>query len=662
MAPDDHRRSYKMSRPTLVVLFFAAVLGASGIASASQSGLWLERPNAGSREEALALSTEVDIQVTGMLANVEVRQRFFNQTGDWAEGSYRFPLPDGAAVERLWIRLGERLVEGEIQERRSARATYEAARDSGQIAGLVERDQGNLFTTRVANVPPGEMVEIRIGFTQAVAYEHGRFRLRFPTTAAPRFRPGGELERAVRERLERSLGTGLPQRPVQLRVDLRPGLRLSDVQATHHAIDVARQGGDWLVELAEGADWSGRDFELVWEPEDTGQAATAAFAESFGGHQHVMLTLVPPQAFEAAETAREVILVIDTSGSMSNEPIEQARESLHYALASLQPGDRFNVIEFDHQARALYRQPVPFDEGRHLEAAGWVDGLAAGGGTDMGPPLELALSSPPADGFLRQIVFITDGMVGNERALLDRTGQALGESRLFTVGIGHGVNGSFLRRLAGAGRGSYTAIAETARIAERMSELVLQLESPVIHDIEVVWPRPVSFYPETIPDLYVGQPLSVIARADRLSGDVVVRGTSNGQYFERVVPLEDFQPAPGVASQWGRARIEALERRTAAGQGMAGDERAILETALAYSLVSSQTSLVAVDRTPSRSREAALQRYGLETSPAHGRGGLRAMPATDAGSVPAALRGALALLLVLLLLFQRRINRDGGAS
>ncbi|RFF26741.1 MULTISPECIES: marine proteobacterial sortase target protein [unclassified Wenzhouxiangella] len=647
-----------MSR--LSVLLLLLVFGS---APATESGMWLERQEAGSREEALALATEVDIQVTGMLAMVEVRQRFFNQTGGWAEGVYRFPVPDRAAVEQLQIRLGQRLIEGEIQEREAARATYEAARDQGQIAGLVERDQGNLFSTRVANIPPGEMVEIRIGFTQPVIFEHGRFRLSFPTTAAPRFRPVNELERAVREQLQDAVGHSLPQRPVQLTVDLRPGLPLSDISSSHHAIDVEALGSDWLVKLADGTDWSGRDFELVWQPEDTGEAATAAFAESFNGHEHVMLNLVPPQAFEADDTPREVILVIDTSGSMSNEPIVQARESLHYALASLKPGDRFNVIGFNHQARSLYPQPRSFDEDRHVEATAWVDDLAAGGGTDMGPPLALALGAPPLDGYLRQVVFITDGMVGNERELLERTRLELGESRLFTVGIGHGVNGSFLRRLASAGRGSYTAIADTARIAGRMSELVLQLESPVIHDIEVIWPRSVTFYPETMPDLYVGQPLSIIARADRLSGDVIVRGTSNGQFFERVVPLEDFREAPGVASQWGRSRIEALENRIVSPAEDRLIESQVLDTALTYSLVSSQTSLVAVDRTPARSREAALRRYQLDTSPAHGRAGsLQAMPATDAGSAPAALRGALALLLVGLLLFQRRINRDEGDS
>lgn len=645
-------------------LIFICCLLATAPTLANQPGLWLEHDGTTSGPEAaLSVSTQVDIQVTGMLAEVRMKQRFFNPGQRWAEGIYRFPLPDGVAVEELSIQIGQRRIEGEIQERQQARATYQVARDSGRIAGLVEHEQSNLFTTRVANIGPAELIEIEIGFSQAIRYEHGRFQLHFPTSAAPDFRPPASLERSVEQQLETTLGGEITARPFELLVDLRPGLALAQVQAIHHAIEVEAIGSDYLISLAEGADWSGRDFELEWQPLDSGQANHAAFAESFDGQEHLMLMLVPPQAFEADDTPREMILIIDTSGSMGNEPIRQARESLHYALASLRPGDRFNVIEFNHQARALYPQPVAFDPQRLSEASVWVDRLAAGGGTTMGPPLNLALAQAPEPGFLRQILFITDGMVGNEAELVRRVEHAIGDSRLFTVGIGHGVNGSFLRRLSQAGRGSYTAIAETSTIAARMSELVLQLESPVIHDLELDWPVPAEVHPERIPDLYVGQPLMVFARTERLAGDLVLRGTSNGRHFERIVALESFQPAAGVASQWARHRIAVLEQLLAEPEQAESARSELLDTALAYRLLSSQTSLVAVDRSPARSREAALMRQRLETGPAHGRSNtLHAMPATDAGSVPALVRGSVALLLVVLLLFQGRIKRDEDAG
>jgi Ca-activated chloride channel family protein len=639
-------------RPMLLtasLLMLIAAFGDDARASA-EGGLWLEGNEIDGRPTALALATDVRIEATGLVASARVHQQFFNQTGHWAEGHYRFPLPDGAAVERLEIRVGERLIAGEIRDREAARADYEAARDSGRVAGLVERSPGHFFTTRVANVPPGEAVEIRIGFSLPVRFEHGRFELAFPTTSAPRFNRADEMTRAARSRLLERSGTALPERPFRLAVDIRPGMPLAEVTSSHHAIDVERRGEQWQVSLSEGFDLSGRDFELAWRPEPPATASSAAFAEAVGGHEHLMLMLVPPRRFEAESTPREMTLVIDTSGSMENEPIEQARESLLHALAGLRSGDRFNVIAFDQQARALHRRPVAFDEARLIEASRWVERLAAGGGTDMGPPLELALSSPASDGFLRQIVFITDGMVPDEAGILQRVRDADGETRLFTVGIGHGVNGTFLRGLARAGRGTYTAIADVEQIVERMSELVLQLQSPVVHDLKLHLPVDAEVFPQRLPDLYVGQPLVITARMEALSGDVLLTGTSNGEPFEMRRPLEAFREAPGVAAQWGRARIDWLEGMSMAAEDRRAVDRAILETALEYRLVSSQTSLVAVDRRPERSREAALERYGLETSPAHGRSAaMHVLPATDAGSAPMLVRGVVALLLVVLL-------------
>ncbi|QKK02585.1 MAG: marine proteobacterial sortase target protein [Pseudomonadota bacterium] len=634
--------------------------------ASDSSALWLHTAEESAAVEALALSTDVTIEVTGSVANAEVTQRFFNDSGHWAEGRYRFPLPDGSAVERLEILVDDRLIAGEIRERESARSTYQRARDAGQAAGLVEQSGGNLFTTHIANIPPGQAVEVRIGFSLAVEYRLGEFRLHFPTTAAPRFRHHDGSRAAVDAELNRMTtptGTaGLPQRPYALLVDLRPGIALSDVSSSHHDIRVEQIGSDWLIELADGVDFSGRDFELVWRPENQRHASQAAFAEHANGHEHLLLTLVPPPAFDAADTAREVILIMDTSGSMQGEPIEQAREALLYALASLSTGDRFNVIRFSNAAETLYRQPVAFSERHLIEASQWVSALQAGGGTNILSPLAHALARPPQDGFLRQVIFVTDGIVDNERDVLELADRDRGESRLFAVGIGHGVNATFLRRLGEVGRGSYTGIAVIGQIVDRMSELIVQLESPVIHDLELYWPGQATVYPERLPDLYVGQPLTVVARLPQLAGDLVLRGISNGRPFEQVMALEAFRPAAGVAAQWGRARIEALERTR--GQGADPDRvaQSILDTALDYGLVSSRTSLVAVDRTPARSRSAALARFGLETSPAAGRGPMRAMPSTDAGSFERLVRGGVALLLVLLLLTHRRWLSGSGDS
>ena len=621
----------------------------SGAAWSTPAGLWLESTVNGGEEQALLLATDVDIAVTGLLADTILTQHFVNQTDQFAEGRYLFPLPGNTSVERLEIVVGERRIEGEIQEKAQARQSYRQARDSGQAAGLVERDVGNLFVTRVANIPPGERVEIRIGYRQRVDHAHGRFSLRFPTTVVPRFGHSLSSVHGMPDGGARG-ADAFRSSPFSLGVNLAPGMPLASIEASHHEIWTEQRGLDWRIELRDEVVDSRHDFELEWTPADTGSVELGAFAERRGDHEHLLLMLTPPRSFEAVDTPREIILIIDTSGSMRGQPMVQARESLIFALTSMADGDRFNVIEFNHRTRALYDNPVDATPDNILEAKQWVSRLQAGGGTVMGPSLAMSMHDPVPAGFLRQIVFVTDGLIRNEAEVLDQVRGDIGDSRLFTVGIGHGVNSEFLRQLSDIGRGGDTLIGELDQIARRMSELVMQLESPVLHDIELDWPGNAEVYPVRQRDLYVGEPLIVAARVERMQGDLVITGTSAGQAWYEVVPLEAFQAATGIAAHWASRHIDELEGRRSRAADPAAIDDEVLATALEYELVSSRTSLVAVDRTPVRSRTDALAAHDVSAGPAQGRDmQLRAMPSTDAGSFNALVRAAVALLLIVLL-------------
>ncbi len=642
-----------MKHPRIISAILLAVLSGLNWA-ATPAGLWLEATADSAEEPALLLATDVSITVTGLLAETTLTQHFVNQTDQFVEGRYLFPLPDNTSVEQLDIVIGERRIEGEIQERGEARQSYRQARDSGRAAGLVEHEVGNLFVTRVANIPPGERVEIRIGYRQRVDHAHGRFSLRFPTTVVPRFGHSLSSVHAMPDGGARGAGR-FQSSPLALSVDLAPGMPLASVEASHHEIWTEQRGEAWRIELRDELVDSRRDFELEWTPQATGAVEIGAFAEQRGNHEHLLLMLTPPNSFEAVDTPREAILIIDTSGSMRGHPMRQARESLLFALASLGPEDRFNVIEFNHRTRALFEDPVDATPDNVLEAKQWVSRLTAGGGTVMGPSLAMSMRDPVPTGFLRQIVFVTDGLIANEAEVLDQVRSDIGESRLFSVGIGHGVNSEFLRRLSGIGRGSHTLIGELDQISRRMSELIMQLESPVLHDIELDWPGSAEMYPRRQRDLYVGEPLMVTARLEDLHGDLVVRGVSVGRPWREIVPLEAFRPAAGVASHWASQRIDALEGERDRVVDTEAIDREVLATALDYGLVSSRTSLVAVDRTPLRSRADALSAHDVSAGPARGRDmQLRAMPATDAGSFNALVRAAVALLLVVLLFFGRQ--------
>ncbi|MEM7053032.1 MAG: marine proteobacterial sortase target protein [Pseudomonadota bacterium] len=670
-------------RPVLVVLLLCLLISVRLQAQEPEldpAMLWLNHGSSAS--SAMALVTDIDIEVTGMLAYTLIRQQFLNDSSEWAEGRYVFPLPDEAAVESLRIVIGQRVIEGEIQEREQARIVYEKARAEGRIASLVEQERANLFSTSIANIGPGEVLEVQIGFRQRVEFAHGEFRLRFPMSIAPPYVPGTPIPAEPGSPQD---GGGWSQNtdrvpdasritpavvgpmestnPVALNVELNAGMPLTLLESSHHRIDKHYEHGSWKISL-DGSDANPhKDFELIWQPAVAEHVESVLFVERMGDQDHALLMLTPPEQFSAMQTRREVTLIIDTSGSMEGESLEQARQALRFALESLDSGDRFNLIEFNNAARALFPSSVDASAANVRQASNFVDHLSAHGGTEMLQPLDLAMRQTVSPGFLAQIVFVTDGQVGNTDEIVTFVRNGIGDSHLFTVGIGHGVNSRFLSDLARFGHGSTVLIADVWQVRTRMNELIAQLTSPVLHDIELHWPHEVELVPQHMPDLYTGQPLLVAARGDQLRGDVLVTGFSDGQPWQQVIPLETIQEAPGVAAYWGRQAIQQALDRSDHDLSVQQARQRVVDLAIEYQLLSPYTSLVAVDRTPERSRQAALRRHDVPGyRPDNGQNAralmARAMPATDAGSVSRLIGGLLALLMVVLMLLHPVIGGD----
>jgi Ca-activated chloride channel family protein len=620
--------------------------------------LFVQRPGGGVAPLPL-LQTDVDLQVTGMVARTRLVQRFANPSDVWVEGVYLFPLPEMAAVDHLDMRIGERLIEGQIRERAQARRSYEKARNEGRKASLVEQERPNLFTASVANIGPGEVVEVAIEYQETVRYRDGRFRLRLPLVAAPRYVPGaGEDPTAATPaalplpptaavpdaaRIAAplwNLDEGSHNR-LRLRVELDAGVPLSSLVSPSHVV--------FAQELAAGRqrlyleDLADRDFVLEWTPEPGSEPRVALFAEPNGPGADVLLMVMPPESGEAApRLTREVVFVIDVSGSMGGTSIRQARAALLLALERLAPGDRFNVIRFNDGHRALFPASVPADPAKLERARAWVKGLEAGGGTDMLPALRRALAGDDGRADVRQVVFITDGSIANEVELFRVLHTDLGRSRLFPVGIGSAPNGYFLERAARFGRGTSTFIATPPEVQTKMRELFARLENPVLADVEVLWGDEVEMWPERVPDLYLGEPVVVTARIPRFVGEVVVRGRRGRVPWEVRVPLAPGAPERGVGVLWARSKIAALMNSLATGAEPDAVRSAVLSVALEHHLVSKYTSLVAVDVTPSRPGREALHRSAV---PSNRQAGWSAgvLPRT---ATPAPLLRVLGLLLL----------------
>ena len=403
---------------------------------------------------------------------------------------------------------------------------------------------------------------------------------------------------------------------------------------------------------------------VLAEPKAAAEPRAALFGEQWAGSHYALLMVMPPAAeTRPAPLPREVIFVVDRSGALLGESMGQAQAALQLALRRLRPSDRFNVIRFNHAAEALFPGALPASPANLARAVRYVEQLRADGGTEMLPALQLALGRDAEAGLLRQVVFLTDGSVGNEPALLQLIHRRLGQSRLFTVGIGSAPNSHFMTRAAAFGRGSFTYIGRVDEVQERMEALFAKLENPLLTDIRVHWPEgaQVEMWPQRVPDLYQGEPLLLTLKTERLPAAVRIEGRLGGTPWHESVALRGGGRQSGVHLLWARRKIAALMDRKTRGGDPAELRSAIVDVALEHRLVSRYTSLVAVDRTPARPvGEALLQKpvpvnlpSGWQKEGVFGR-----LPQT---ATPSAVQIWSGLLLLLLgMLGYRRLRVVGG--
>ena len=582
---------------------------------------------------APTLKTDVSIVVTGIVARASVRQEFTNPSAVWAEGIYVFPLPEDAAVDHLRMKVGDRLIEGVIQERATAKAQYEQAKQEGRRAGLVEQERPNIFTTSVANIAPGAAITIEIEYQQTIRYDAGQFRLRFPMVVGPRYIPGtpapgpaggrgwspdtDQVPDASRITPPVEHPSRGPLNPVSLTVELDPGAPLARLTASYHAVQTTPLAdGRYRIELAQGTVPADRDFELVWQPSTEATPIATLFTERKGAETFAVLMVTPPApgALDGLRLPREAIFVLDNSGSMAGASIDQAKAALKLALDRLRPGDTFNVIRFDHTTDAVFPAAQPATQQNLATANRYVSRIQANGGTEMLPALQQALDGHEHPGRLRQVIFLTDGGVGNEQQLFAAIHERLGDSRLFTIGIGSAPNSHFMREAARLGRGTFTYIGSIKEVKEKMVTLFAKLESPALTDVEIEAVAGAEIVPERIPDVYLGEPITVALRAPALPSRVVLRGRLGVDVWERVLPVHPAGEGAGLSSYWASGKIAALLDRRRGGTSEDEIRRSVLELALTYHLVSPYTSLVAVDVTPVRPGDQTLESHALKTN------------------------------------------------
>ena len=605
----------------VIALALSTTSQAATLNDAKTGALLFKTDTAGQYVEAPTVRTEVAIEVNGAIARTRLTQVFHNPGAEYVEGLYVFPLPEKGAVDHLWMRIGDRAIEGVIREKGEARKAYEQAKSEGKKAALVEQQRPNLFTNSVAHIGPDEDVRVTLEYQQLLAYDNGEYRLRFPLAVTPRYTPAPSSPQAIPDEPKAieaaaddgpivhpayaAAAPGSAVNPVDIVVVIDSGVGLARIESSYHEVAIEKEGSHrTAVYLQRELQEADHDFELKWTLAAGAAPQAAMFRQTVAGSDYALLMVVPPEPGAAEKAAharvpREVVLIVDTSGSMQGPSIAQAKAAVAFALDTLTPNDRFNVIEFNSVMRTLFAQSIPATPERIAEAKKWVGKLRADGGTEMVAPLTFALDGTETPGVLRQVVFMTDGGVSNEEELFRLIAARLGNTRLFTVGIGSAPNGHFMTRAAELGRGTFTYVGDVHEVGEKMTKLFAKIEAPVLQDVQVRWSdgTPLATLPARVPDLYLGEPIMVSAKDADFSRTVIVSGQRGNEPWSVALTPPDASSA-GVGALWARAEIARLGDEMTRGASVDEIKPKIVAVALEHHLVSAYTSLVAVDVTP----------------------------------------------------------------
>jgi Ca-activated chloride channel family protein len=709
------------SRPRIYPHLFAQLAVAMAIMlltkaslASSTSGEFEFSDPSGAHHNALLLDTAIKGQVNGMLANITVKQTFKNDSDAWLNGRYVFPLPEGAAVDSLTITIGDRVITGVIEEKERAKRSFAQAKRDGKKAGLLQQHRANLFSLAVANIGPYEQIVAEITLIDQVSYQNGLFSLRLPTTITPRYVPNAsngltkqqqlnfeeELEQELRREVDVEINTGHgwaannnrvgdasnitpPQthsivsqtsHRFSLDLSLRLGLDLQSVSSPSHPISSdfynnksskksgSESSSEVLISLANGHELMNSDLILEWRP-TIGRAPKAAlFQQSLGTDFYSMMMLTPPNPSASVSLPRDVTFIVDSSGSMAGQPMRQAKQALQDGLSYLTPSDRFNIVDFDSSYRSLYSksQVASFD---HLRSArAMIEGLHADGGTEMIGALKFALNKTEDSPYLTQIVFITDGAIGNEAELFKLINQDLRDARLFMVGIGSAPNSFFMSKAAKFGRGSYTFISDQNQVNTKMAELFEKITKPVLKDIRIDWPAGVEQYPQRLPDLYAGEPLTVMVKSSTPIGVIKVSGSMLNTPWAQTLTMNQHSTSgkplsidnklstDNLDTVWARQKLASLMDMLHTGEkSQAQLKPQIIKLSITHQILSKFTAFIAVEKTPSKQAfEKAKQTNIANLMP---KGSRMAMPQT---ATPATLMSIFGGLMILISLFIRR--------
>jgi Ca-activated chloride channel family protein len=549
-------------------------------------------------------STDAQVQIAGVIADVSIRQVYENTGQNTLEAIYVFPASTRAAVYGMKMKIGEREIVAIVQERTQARQNYEQARANGQTASLLEQERPNVFTMNVANILPGDVIEVSLQYTELLIPESGIYEFVYPTVVGPRYQSGTSGESMENWVANPYLTEGKrPNYAFNIEVHVSMGLPIQSLQCRSHETYIDFTGKHQArITLKETEKNRGnKDFILDYRLSGGGIETGLLLFE--GEEEKFFLAMIQPPRSVSQKTIppREYIFVVDVSGSMHGFPLNISKQLMRALLADLRPVDRFNVLLFAGGSSVFAEQSVPANTGQIQKAIAFIDQQTGGGGTELLPALKRALALPGTEDYSRTFVIATDGYVSVERQTFEYMQEHLGRANFFTFGIGSSVNRYLIEGMAHVGKGEpfvITSESEAKPVAERFRKYI---SSPVLTGIETAFEGFDTYdvEPAAIPDVFAERPVMVMGKwRGEAAGTIAVTGRSGEGRFRNVLRLSEHQPDAGnkaIKYLWARERIRLMDDFAQVAPSDHELKTTITSLGLEYNLLTRFTSFIALD-------------------------------------------------------------------
>jgi Ca-activated chloride channel homolog len=550
--------------------------------------------------------TDVRANVRGGVAEVAVTQTYENPSDKPIEARYIFPLPENSAVYSMRMTIGERVVEAVVREREEAKRTYEAAKQAGHAAALLEQERPNVFTQSVANIEPGKRIEVTIRYVQDLTYDAGKYEFVFPMVVGPRFMNGNvpDAARISPPVMGKGERTGSD---VKVEVNVDPAPADADVEVPTHEIVKKRADGALYISLAEKSSIPNRDFVLRWRVAGDKPKSRLLLSEPVGGVGYFSLLVHPPDLpVDSLVGRRQVIFVVDVSGSMFGVPLALCKRAMREALLSLRPVDTFNIVTFAGSTGQAFPSPRAVNHASIRDAWQYVAAMTAGGGTQMAGAVEAALRPEIEPGRDRYVFFLTDGFIGGETEIFEGAKRLVAglrakgqKARVFGMGIGSSPNRNLIEGLSKAGNGLATYAGNREDPARAINAVYHHIDHVVLTDVkpDLAALGAEEVFPAKVPDLFASHPLVLHGTYRKPpAGPIVVKAKAGNEAIEIPVEVRRTSGDSGatLGRLWARSKVASLEELLWEGP-VPNVQSQIVELGVRFHLVTPYTSLVAVD-------------------------------------------------------------------